>query len=160
MNKSNKKIQPLDNFSKANLYAAMKCAYDVLLDYAGKPEFQSMLSELYSLAPHERPIFVNEVIMNTENMANRGLSPPSGVFIQRSSFGDRRPTLFCIKKYIDERLQTHWQNVNLTFDNFFAEDEIPKGLNAWRRPLPFEIQQALVANLVTQDEIEVAICKT
>lgn len=159
MKRKAKQIQPLDKFCKTTLFAAMRSAYDELLNFAGRPEFQILLDELYSLPPHLRPSFVNEVIMDAEKMAERGLAPPDGILIQRSSFGDRRPTLFCIKKYIDERLQTHWQNVNLTFDNIYEGPEVPRGSDAWRRPLPFGVQQALVANLITAEEIDAAIVK-
>lgn len=153
MNGKVKKPQPLDNFCKATLLLAMKKGYSELLNFACKPEFQAMLDELYSLAPHERPAFVNSVILNPSQMAKRGLKPPCDILIQKSSFGDRRPTLFCIKKYIDERLQTHWQNVNITFDNLYEDEDIPRGSEAWRPPLPFELQQALITKQFVGSDI-------
>lgn len=154
MNNKSKIIQPLSNFSKPTLVDAMKRSYAELLEFASLPQFQDMLDELYSLAPAERPDFVNNVIMNSSKMAERGLSPPADILIQRSSFGDRRPTLFCIKKYIEEHLQTHWQNVNITFDNLYSEEEVPRGEEAWRVPLPFDLQQALVSEHITEHQID------
>ena len=153
MNAKVKRLQPLDNFCKETLLSAMKSGYRELLDFACKPEFQALLDELYSLAPHERIAFVNSVVLEPKQMAERGLEPPLGILIQRSSFGDRRPTLFCIKKYIDERLQTHWQNVNITFDNLYEDADIPRDHAAWRRPLPFELQQALVAKHIEESDL-------
>lgn len=154
MSAKSKVIQPLEGFSKTVLLDALKSSYMELLEFASKSQFQMLLDELYALVPTDRPQFVSSVIMNPEKMAARGLTPPLGVLIQRSSFGDRRPTLFCIKKYIEEHLQTHWQNVNITFDNLYEDEDVPRGVDAWRVPLPFDLQQALVAGSLSKEQIE------
>src|SRR4051794_18442083 len=99
----------------------MQSAYRDLIELACSQPFERLLDDLYALAPWERPQFVNQVILSGKALAQRGIHIPSDILVVRSSFGDRRPTLFCIKKYLPPALQSHWQNVNLTFDNIFEE---------------------------------------
>jgi hypothetical protein len=129
----------------AEIYRVMRQAYDELIDFVTTKEFEAVVDELYALPATDRPRFVNEVILNESEMKKRGIIRPAEILLQRSSFGDRRPTLFAVKKYIPDSHQTHWQNVNITFDNFFAEADAPRDERAWRPPLPFDVQQALVA---------------
>jgi hypothetical protein len=133
------------DITAADIYRSMRQAYDELIDFVTTKEFENIVDELYALPPTNRPQFVNDVILNETELKKRGIVPPAGILLQRSSFGDRRPTLFVVKKYIPELHQTHWQNVNITFDNPFDEADVPRDERAWRPPLPFEVQQALVA---------------
>src|SRR5262245_51129223 len=132
----------------SEIRAALRIAYDELIEFAATEPFQALLAEMYSLPPTARPYFVNEVVLNEKAMRERGITPPAGILIQRSSFGDRRPTLFCIKKFIPERLQSHCQNANITFDNLVNDEDVPRDERAWRPPLSFDLQQALTAGLV------------
>ena len=101
-----------------------------------------MLGELYRLPPNERPRFVFDVIVNAEERSRRGVHIPDDVLVLRSAFGDRRPTLFCLKKYLSPDLHRYWQNVNLTFDNPADPASIPTDARAWRKPLPAGAQAA------------------
>jgi hypothetical protein len=91
--------------------------YEKLFSIARDPSFQRMLEELYGLPPNKRPHFVSNVIINSKERIRRGIHIPGDVLVLRSAFGDRRPTLFCLKKYLSKDLHKYWQNVNLTFDN-------------------------------------------
>ena len=151
---------PTTNNHREALHRALKEAYSNLVSFASRMAFQELLNELYGLPPAARPDFVNRVVMNPPEMARRGLSPPPGLLIQRSSFGDRRPTLFCLKQYLPEHVQTHWQNANITFDNVVDDAEIPRDSRAWRRPLPVEVQQALIAGRVSEATIDKVLAQT
>ena len=107
--------------------------------------FQRLLSELYSRPPAERPAFVVDVILNPVERQKRGITVPDDILVLRSAFGDRRPTLFCLKKYLCVELHRYWQNVNITFDNPATEDAVPLDTAAWRKPLSAGIQAALIA---------------
>ena len=137
----------------AEIAAAMRLGYAQLIDVASTPEFQSLLDDLYRLPPTSRPAFVNDIVLNPDELDRRNICLPEGVLIQRSAFGDRRPTLFCIKKFLPTALQSHWQNVNLTFDNIFGDEEVPRDQRAWRPPLPIDLQQAVIAGLVDGGEL-------
>lgn len=134
--------------------AALRAAYRGLIEFASTNAFQALLAEIYALSPTARPGFVNDVIMNSQAMRDRGIVAPPGILIQRSSFGDRRPTLFCIKMYIPEQMQSYWQNANITFDNEAADDLVPRDERAWRPPLSFDVQQALVAGLIDESMVD------
>ena len=136
------------------VHRALRSAYDRLIAFASTPEFQALLDELYSLPPAQRPGFVNDVVLNDSALRARGIGVPTGILIQRSSFGDRRPTLFCIKQYLPERLQIWWHNANLTFDNLVPDDSVPSDRRAWRPPLEFDAQQALVAGLIDEASLD------
>ncbi len=138
----------------AEIRSTLRAAYDDLIEFAATDAFQTLLAEMYSLPPSDRPFFVDTIVLNEQIMRDRGIVPPEGILIQRSAFGDRRPTLFCIKKFIPEELQSHWQNANITFDNLVSDQEVPRDERAWRPPLPFELQQALTAGLIDESALE------
>ncbi|MDH6543743.1 hypothetical protein [Streptomyces sp. SPB4] len=119
----------------------MRKGYAELFNFAITDPFQQLLKELYSLPAEDRPLFVAEVVLNPDERAKRGVNVPDGILVLRSAFGDRRPTLFCLKKYLPERFRNYWQNVNLTFDNG-VEDQDEEG--AWRLPLSASAQAALI----------------
>jgi hypothetical protein len=122
----------------------MLAGYEKLFSIAQDPSFQRMLDELYGFPPNKRPRFVSDVIMNPEERLRRGVHIPDDVLVLRSAFGDRRPTLFCLKKYLSRDLHKYWQNVNLTFDNPADPASIPTDARAWRKPLQAEIQAAAI----------------
>jgi len=122
----------------------MEKGYEKLITISKTHEFQNMINELYSLPPRERPRYVAEVILNPIERANRGINIPDDVLVLRSAFGDRRPTLFCIKKYLPLHLHKYWQNVNLTWDNIHDIESTPKDERAWRKPLPPGLQAAMI----------------
>lgn len=80
-------------------------------------QFQSMLREFWRLAPSDRADFVDQVLLNpTELRLRFDLVLPDDVLLQRSSFADGRPTLFCLCKHL-EQPAGGWQKVTITFDN-------------------------------------------
>ena len=96
------KYKDLD-YDQSELAKVMKVNYDDLLKFISDPIFQELLSEMMSLQPNERPIYVDKVWLDGQELARRGLKVPEGVLIQTSAFGDRRPTLFCVKKFLPEK---------------------------------------------------------
>jgi hypothetical protein len=80
-----------------------------------RPEFQALVDELFSLDEKARPNFVLNVILNEEERRSRGIVVPDGMIIQRSTFADNRPTLFCITQRVP--LARPWDKVTITFDN-------------------------------------------
>jgi hypothetical protein len=122
----------------------MLAGYERLLAVAEAPAFQSLLDDLYRLPAAARPGFVAQVVIDPEERRARRVEVPDDVLVVRSSFGDRRPTLFCLKRYLPADLHRYWQNVNITFDNAVDAERIPSDERAWRKPLPAEIQAALI----------------
>lgn len=80
---------------------------------AGEP-FQRMYRELESLATfEEKDEFVRTVLLRPDELERRGLTPPAGVIIQRSAFGDKRATVFCVVKYLPDGVR----KATMTFDH-------------------------------------------
>lgn len=138
------------------LYNVMRQTYNELLELIETAGFQSVLEELYELPEGERPRYVEEILLRPERLTERGVVLPQGILLQRSSFGDRRPTLFCIKKYLPERYQAFWENVNITFDNPYEDSTIPRDESAWRKPIPIEVQALLLSAGITPKELGIA----
>jgi hypothetical protein len=140
------KYEGLD-FSPEELQDAMRQNYEVLLSVVRQPAFQQLYREMMQLAPEERPAFVSREVLPKEVLARRGITLPDGVLVQVSAFGDRRPTLFALKRFLPERFHAAWENNNLTFFNEFDEDEYPHDPElAWRAPLPVALQDAVIAS--------------
>jgi hypothetical protein len=137
------------------LYRVMRQAYDDIIGFVSTPAFRQVCSELYSLTETDRPRYVREVLLDQDRLKEKGVEVPEGLLIQRSAFGDRRPTLFCVKKFIPERFHMYWQNVNITFDNDFGDADAPRDIRAWRRPLPADVQAILVEHKTTAEELGV-----
>ncbi len=99
------------SYSKDELAQVMQANYNDLIDFVTTPEFKEVMKEFGSLHSQERPVFVVSVLLNNEELAKRGIQVPPGILIQRSAFGDRRPTLFCVKKHLPSEYADVWQNV-------------------------------------------------
>ncbi len=141
--------QPYDglDFSPDELQGVMKAYYDDLCKFMITPEFQTVYNELMSLPPKQRPAYVMDVLLDPEELARRGVSVPPGILIQTSAFGDRRPTLFVLKKFLPEKFHKAWENVNWTFNNEFEEADVPVDPeNSWRRPLRVDVQNAMLTS--------------
>jgi hypothetical protein len=136
------------------LYRTMRASYDELIAFVTTPNFQRLHAALYALPERERPRYVEEVFLNPERLRANGVVVPEGILIQRSSFGDRRPTLFCVKKYLPPDLQVFWQNVNITFDNDVLENVLDDE-RAWRKPLPVDAQKLLMEHDMTAEDLGV-----
>lgn len=134
------------SYDRDELAQAMRETYDEIIDFITTSEFKSIMKELSTLSSQERPSFVARVLMDSKELAGRGVQPPEGVLIQRSAFGDRRPTLFVIKKFLPEKYTDIWQNVNITFDDAFADGSVSRAPEfAWRQPLPVDLQANIMA---------------
>jgi hypothetical protein len=128
------------------LSAAMREAYDDIIRFVTTPSFKAVYTELMNCAREDRPAFVMRVLLRPEELAKRGVQVPDGILIQTSAFGDRRPTLFVVKKFLPSKFDAVWQNVNITFDNHFEDNEVTRDPEAcWRLPLPVALQNAALA---------------
>ena len=81
--------------------------------FTGTEEFQALLMELRHIPRNDRKDFVQKVILNHEELRKRGIHVPEGMVIQRSIFADRRPTLFCVSKY----LRDGKRKITITYDD-------------------------------------------
>jgi len=134
------------DFGPEELSAAMRKTYDEIIDFVTTPEFRALHRELMSLPRRDRPAFVGRVVVRPEELAKRGINVPEGILLETSAFGDRRPTLFVVKKYLPLKYHQAWENVNITFDNEYDDDKITRAPEAsWRPPLPVAMQNAALA---------------
>ncbi len=133
-------------YSRSELATAMRQAYDEIIDFVTAPEFTAVMLELRALRSPQRPQFVQSVLLSEEELQHRGVAVPEDILIQRSAFGDRRPTLFAVKKFLPEKYRDVWQNVNITFDNAFVDATVSREPDiAWRPPLPVAKQAKMMA---------------
>lgn len=134
------------NFDNGELKRAMRDAYAVLVQFVTGPEFTSLLAEMRDLSDIRREQFIRHILLNRAALEARGLVVPSDIIIQRSAFGDRRPTLFCVKKYLPKEFHTVWENVNLTFDAIYDDEFVSRDAeSSWRAPIRPDIQSLFLA---------------
>lgn len=134
------------NFGRDELHAIMRKTYDELINFVTTPVFKVFHKELMSLLPRDRPAFVAKVLFDPDERVKRGMVIPDGILIEASAFGDRRPTLFAVKKLLPLKYQSVWENLNLTFDNEYKNQKVSRAPEkAWRPPLPVALQNALIA---------------
>jgi len=88
-------------------------------EFVTLPEFRGVLDELEATAYEERPSFVQRVLLQPSELEARGVYTPEDMTIQRSSFGDNRPTLFCVSKMLPDQKR----KVTITFDNDMISSE-------------------------------------
>jgi len=140
------------SFGRNELTAAMRSTYDELIAFVSQPAFRTVYAEMLGLPASERPTFVNRVLLDRDELERRGVTIPPGVLVQTSAFGDRRPTLFAVKKFLPEKFHAAWENVNLTFDNEYEDHEVSRDPKmAWRKPLPVTFQNSLIASNANLD---------
>lgn len=139
------------------LFAEMRRGYDRIIEFVTSPAFRAVHGELMSLPPKSRPRFVSEVLLNDDELRKRGVERPPDLLIQRSAFGDQRPTLFCVKKWLPRELHMFWENVNITFDNEYDDDAVPRDGTAWRPPLPVGIQDALLSGKLSDSDADAVV---
>jgi hypothetical protein len=101
--------------SPEEIKEALLKEFDPITKLVISENFQSLLSELYSLPEDERKNFVFNVILNSSERRKRGIEVPAGVYIRRSYFTDNRPTLFCVTRQTP--LAAPWDKATITFDN-------------------------------------------
>ena len=135
------------NFSQKDLVQAFESCYIDIIEFVTQDVFQELFSKMMKLDTTERPQFVNEVWLNKQYLLEKGLKFSEGILIQTSAFGDRRPTLFVVKKFLPEKFHSVWENANLTFNNDFVNEEVPNDLDhSWRLPLNVSVQNAILSN--------------
>lgn len=83
--------------------------------FVAREEFQGLLAEMYALPPERRPEFVARVVLDPAEVRARGIQVPADMSLLRSTFGDGRPTLFCVSKLVP--LAYPWHRVTVTFDS-------------------------------------------
>jgi hypothetical protein len=143
------------DFDREELSSVMRKNYDEIISFITQPSFQSVFAEMMSLNPTKRPIFVDQVLLDSQELKKRGVIVPDGILIQMSAFGDRRPTLFVVKKFLPEKYRKAWENVNYTFNNEFKEEDVPSDPeSSWRLPLLVSVQNALISNNIDLQDIE------
>ena len=134
-------------YDQAELQQVMRDHYDRIIAFITTKPFQAVMIEMSATPAHERPKFVADVLVNSKEMANRGVQVPKGILIQRSAFGDRRPTLFAVKHFLPPKYADVWQNVNITFDNEYVDASVKRDrATCWRAPLSPAEQAEAVAN--------------
>ena len=132
-------------FDRQELRSVMTSYYEDIVNFITSPAFQDIFADMMSLPPSHRPRFVHDVWLDPEVLKSRGLEVPEGMLIQTSAFGDRRPTLFAVKKLLPEKYHVAWENVNWTFNNDFKEESVPSDAdNSWRFPLPVATQNTFL----------------
>lgn len=91
--------------------------------YTSSEPFRRMYDAMGGMSFEAKTRFVRTVLLNPDELERRGLTPPPGVRIQRSEFGDRRPTVFCVTQALPEGAQ--WKRMTITFDHgdSFASQE-------------------------------------
>lgn len=142
------------DFGPEELASVLHCIYEELLAFILTPPFRALYKELMALPPQDRPEFVTNVFVRRDELERRGVAVPDGILIQTSAFGDRRPTLFAVKKFLPERYRGAWKNANLTFFNEFKDDDISRDpAMAWRPPLPIGLQNALLAHGISLEDV-------
>ena len=97
----------------------MHIGFEQLIEYVMTPQFQAALADMIALPEEERPAFVLDTFLDSGERARRGIEPPPSMRIQRSTFRDGRPTLFCI--CILMPLAYPWRKLTVTFDNDILE---------------------------------------
>ena len=150
-------MSPVTSGIQQELYEVCRTSYNELIEFVSSEPFQNVYSELMSLPPKDRPQFVVDVLLDDDQLRKRGVNRPPQLLIQRSAFGDRRPTLFCVKKWLPSHLHEYWENVNVTFDNEFEPDTIPKDSTAWRPPLPVQLQHHILSGDIDEETADKVI---
>ena len=134
------------DFSREELSEVMKEYYSDIVNFITQPTFQNLFYEMMCLEPKERPEYVNQVWLNKELLIKKGMVFTEDILIQVSAFGDRRPTLFVVKKFLPEKYHKAWENVNWTFNNDFKNEDVPyDAKSAWRLPLKVSVQNAIIS---------------
>lgn len=142
------------DFGSDELRLVMRRTYDELIAFSATPGFRKLHFELMDKPVKDRMAFVLDVILSEEERRNRGVETPEGILFQTSAFGDRRPTLYVIKKFLPERYHGAWENVNITFDNPYTDEEVSRDpAMAWRAPLPVALQSMALSRSIPLDRL-------
>lgn len=104
---------PLPELTREAVQQEARAGLEQIRDLITTDEFVKVLVELYDLDPADRDEYVRKVLLDPVEVAERGISVPDGVKIQRSQFGDQRPTIFCVTKLMSDGVR----KVTYTFDS-------------------------------------------
>jgi hypothetical protein len=64
------------------------------------------------------------------------------------------PTLFAVKKFLPERYHGAWENVNWSFSNEYADEDVSRDSDVtWRPPLPVSLQNAAISQGIDMESI-------
>lgn len=107
--------QPANRLAPEAIADAIKTGMTRIADFVTTGVFQDLLSEMSELPSNDRPKFVLDVVLNQDELGKRGVKVPHDMMIQRSTFHDGRPTLFCVSALT--ALAYPWRKVTYTFDN-------------------------------------------
>ena len=135
------------------LHDESKQGYDEIIQFVTTPEFNSIYNELMDLSIFEQPKFVVNVLLNDIELQNRGVNRPQNLFIMRTAFGDKRSTLFCVKKWLSRDLNVVWENVNIIFDTN-SKEEVSNGTSTFRSPVPVAIQHEYLSGRLEKEEVD------
>lgn len=106
----------IDTLASSEVVArAVREELGAIIDFVDSLPFQLLLAELRFTPYDERPRFVLDVILDKAEREDRGVFVPDGMLIQRSTFHDGRPTLFCVSTVT--QLAAPWRKLTFTFDN-------------------------------------------
>lgn len=148
------------SYSQAQLQAVMRTHYDKIIDFITSEPFKALMEEMSAVSHRDRPRFVIDVLLNKNELAKRGVAVPDGILIQRSAFGDRRPTLFAVKHFLPDGYTNVWQNVNITFDNDYLDGSISREREiCWREPLSPGIQAQAMVDGVELESVQGALAR-
>ena len=90
----------------------IRAALEEVASFVETPSFRVLLHDLGKIEPSQRPDYVRNVILDPAELSKRSIYVPSSLKIQRSAFGDNRPTLFCVAKDLNQN-----EKVTITFNN-------------------------------------------
>ncbi|HVF26680.1 MAG TPA: hypothetical protein VM943_00485 [Pyrinomonadaceae bacterium] len=105
--------------------------YEAVLEigkFAMTEPFNQALVDLMAAPSEERPAFVLNNLLNQTERERRGIHVPENMRIQRSTFYDGRPTLFCVSMLTP--LAYPWRKITITFDNDGMETLVKDQLSA------------------------------
>jgi len=114
--------EPAEMDSPETIAHHIKAGINQIIDFVTTEPFKLLLGEMAEAPLADRPRFVLEIVLNENERAKRGIVVPSHMLIQRSTFHDGRPTLFCVSALTP--LSFPWRKVTVTFDNNILESSI------------------------------------
>ncbi|WP_299955360.1 hypothetical protein [uncultured Modestobacter sp.] len=111
---------PLPPLTREAVRNEARAGLEEIRDFITTDEFITLLGDLYDRAPEDRDEFVRTELLDSARLRARNITIPEGMKIQRSQFGDNRPTIFCVTKLMPDGVR----KVTYTFDS----DSIPAGV--------------------------------
>jgi hypothetical protein len=108
---------PLPPFDADSMRADVKRGLEDIREFVSTDEVLNLLDHVYGLPMDDRDEFVRTVVLDEAVLAEKwGIVPPPGIKLQRSQFGDGRPTIFCVVRVLADGIR----KVTFTFDSSSA----------------------------------------